>query len=377
MRPDLITRLDSTHYTFHQPYLDASRIMNNQSELSESSRPHLRKVAIIGSGLAGLTAAILFQQNGFETTVFEKSRGPGGRLAAKRVADGSVDIGAQYFTIRNPDFRRFLEHHAGAKSFAPWKGRFGYQTSPGQWESFPDEKRYVGVPRMTAISRALAGNVSLVPETRISRLDHGPDGWRLNSEQGEQHGPFDAVVITAPPAQARDLLTDSNLPKLAAQLDAPVSHVQPCWAVAAHFALPPFERYEGMRVHSQVLSWAANNSSKPGRESSGQWWVLHARSDWSAANKDRPAEQVAGEMVREFQSVTGATVMPDDLVTHRWLYAKSSDPATPGHLWFADAGIGLAGDWLSGGRVEGAFESASALVKAMTEMTEMNEQSAD
>lgn len=342
-------------------------MMNNQSARPESSRPHLRSVAIIGSGLSGLTAAILFQQNGLAATVFEKSRGPGGRLAAKRVAGGSADVGAQYFTIRNPHFRRFLEQHAGVKTYAPWKGRFGYQTSSGKWESFPDEKRYVGVPRMTAISRALAANVSLVAETRISRLDQGADGWSLSSTEGEHYGPFDAVVITAPPAQARDLLADSNLPQLAGQLDEPVSHIQPCWAVAAHFDRAPFERFDGMRIHSKVLSWVANNSSKPGREDSGQWWVLHARSDWSDANRNTPAEQVAGEMVREFQAVTGATAMPDDLVTHRWLYAKSSDPATPGHLWFAEAGIGLAGDWLSGGRVEGAFDSASGLVQALTE----------
>lgn len=122
-----------------------------------------------------------------------------------------------------------------------------------------------------------------------------------------------------------------------------------------------------MRVQSDILSWVANNSSKPGREDAGQWWVLHGRSDWSEEHKDAPSEEVAAAMVREFLDVTGADEQPDDLVTHRWLYAKSSDPATPGHLWFPDYRIGLAGDWLSGGRVEGAFDSASGLVRSLAD----------
>lgn len=336
--------------------------MINKSELPQA----LRSVAIIGSGLAGLTAAILLQQQGYEVSVFEKSRGPGGRLAAKRVAGGSADMGAQYFTIRNPEFHRFLRQHAGAESYGAWQGRFGYQATSGNWEPFPDEERYVGVPRMTAITRALSEHVSLVAETRIAKLDQGAQGWTLVSTEGQHHGPYDAVLITAPPAQARDLLADSDLPQFAGELDEPVRHIQPCWAVAAHFTRSPFEHYDGMRVQSDILSWVANNSSKPGREGSGQWWVLHARSDWSRANKDAPAEQVAGDMVREFKAVTGTSAVPDDLVQHRWLYAKSSDPSAPGHLWFPSARIGLAGDWLSGGRVEGAFDSASAFVKSLS-----------
>ncbi|HKK57686.1 NAD(P)/FAD-dependent oxidoreductase [Marinobacter sp.] len=336
--------------------------------INKSDTSNIRSVAIIGSGLAGLTAARLLYNQGIDATVFEKSRGPGGRLASKRVSGGSADMGAQYFTIRNPAFLSFLEQYAGTGTFAPWQGQFGYQLGPDHWEAFPDEQRYVGVPRMTAFSRALSADVNLVARTRIARLDGNHDGRSLVTAEGQRTGPFDAVVITAPPAQARDLLRASGLTDLAAELDDAVRHVQPCWAVAAHFTSVPFARYVGMRVKSNILSWVANNSSKPGRDDDGQWWVLHATSEWSQANVDGPAKQVAGKMIREFQAVTGTDLVPCDLVTHRWLYAKSSDPAMPVYHWFADERIGLAGDWLSGGRVEGAFDSASALVQAITEV---------
>ncbi len=335
--------------------------MNNSS----ASNPSVRRVAIVGSGLAGLTAGIKLQQLGHQVTLFEKSRGPGGRLAAKRVDGGSADVGAQYFTSRNPEFLPFLREFAGDASFAPWPGTFGFRDEAGRWDSFPAEPRYVGTPRMTAITRALSANLTLNAQTRVATLE--PDGhqWQLADTEGQALGAFDQVIITAPPAQAQTLLQDSGLNQLAGKLEGPVRRVLPCWAVAAHFQTPPWTRHDGMRVEDPVLYWIANNSSKPGREDTGQWWVLHAGPEWTQANVDTPPEKVAEQMLSAFQGITGFSEGPDQTVTHRWLYARSEKGPQPGHLWFADQGIGLAGDWLSGGRVEGAFDSACALVAAM------------
>lgn len=329
---------------------------------------NIRRIAVVGSGLAGLSAAILLKQQNHRVTVFEKSRGPGGRLAAKRVSGGSADVGAQYFTIRNPDFQTFLERHAGTDKFGSWPARLGYQQSDGHWQSFPEEPRFVGIPRMTAVSRALASNVDVQAEVRIAKMAGEERGWFLTDTAAQCHGPFDQVVLTAPPAQARDILADSGLQKLAQSLDGAVAAMQPCWALAAHFKEAPYEAFDGLRPDNNVLSWVANNSSKPGREGEGegQWWVLHATSQWSAANVDAPPAEVIATMLEAFRTVTGTDLSPDETVAHRWLYARSESNEKPGCLWFPGDGIGLAGDWLCGGRVEGAFDSASALVENMT-----------
>lgn len=326
----------------------------------------IRHVAVVGSGLAGLTAAIQLKGLGHRVTVFEKSRGPGGRLAAKRVPGGSADIGAQYFTSRNPDFLPFLRKYAGEACFAPWQGRFGFQLPKGGWELFPDEPRYVGTPRMTAISRSLSAHVSVVTETRVGTLARNGQRWSLFDTEAQHLGDFDQVIITAPPAQARALLADSGLDDLAAWLDDPVQRVLPCWAVAAHFPASPWPHHEGMRCQHPALFWVANNSSKPGRNDSGQWWVIHASPPWTEQHLDSPAEQVAEQLVEAFREVTGFDSGPDEVVAHRWLYARSEGGEQPGHLWFGDRNIGLAGDWLSGGRVEGAFDSACGLVAELS-----------
>ncbi|MBR9870911.1 MAG: NAD(P)-binding protein [Gammaproteobacteria bacterium] len=325
----------------------------------------IRNVAVIGSGMAGLTAAIMLGKSGQQVKVFEKSRGPGGRMSSKRVPGGAVDVGAQYFTGRNPAFLDFLENYAGADRFGPWHGTFGFQSAQEGWQPFPDETRYVGIPRMTAITRGLSDHVELTPQVRIARLNRMGTRWQLICTEGKDHGEFDQVVITAPPAQTQELLAASGLTQLLSESQAPGGDILPCWAVAVHFSEAPAARFDAMRPDSDVLYWVANNSSKPGRSDASPWWVLHATPEWTEANVDATPEAVSNELLAAFRQLTGFDGTPVELVTHRWLYARSASSEQPGFLWDKGQGVGIAGDWLEGGRVEGAWESASQLAEAM------------
>lgn len=329
-------------------------------------RDVIRTVAIVGSGLSGLTAAIFLKEAGLSVTLFEKSRGPGGRLAAKRVPDGAIDIGAQYFTIRDPAFRRFLERWAGKDTFEEWRGQLRFQQEDGRWTDFVAGPRYVAVPRMAAISRALATDLLVVYETRIARIERATGGWALIDTNGAVQGDFDAVLITAPPVQARDLLlaSDTGLDTSAPELtDLPLDA---CWTVMAHFRDNPSPGTDGFSCRHPVLQWAANNSSKPGRENDGSWWVLHARADWSEAHQEAEADWVARQLLAAFGTCTNPSSLPETVMTHRWLYAKTRETGEHrGHLWYPQQRIGLCGDWLAGGRVEGAFQSGQALAEAI------------
>ena len=335
----------------------------------QNSHTPLRRVAIVGSGLAGLVAARQLLESGVETTLFEKSRGPGGRMAAKRLPDpasGSVDIGAQYFTVRNPAFRQFLDQYADEACWAEWQGRFRYQNDEGEWQDLRPAHRYVGVPRMSAITRTISQGLDVRAGVRIATLQRDDrDLWQLTDTEGSRYGDYDAVVLTPPPAQTVDLLTDSGLSDVADDLSIRISHMQACWTVVVHFPRGAGAGVEGLMPRSPILDWAANNSSKPGRKDEGEWWVLHGAPVWSDANIDMDPDQVRGQLLEEFLRCSGVTGQPDDFLVHRWLYAKPRASTAPGHLWFGDRNIALAGDWLDGGRVEGAFNSANDLVRRL------------
>ena len=78
------------------------------------------RVAIIGAGLAGLTTASRLGATGFRVDVLEKSRGAGGRMGTRREAWASLDLGAQYFTARSPEFRDQVARWLRAGLVARW-----------------------------------------------------------------------------------------------------------------------------------------------------------------------------------------------------------------------------------------------------------------
>src|SRR5690606_5234389 len=77
--------------------------------IADRHTPPPRRIAIVGAGLAGLTAARTLVQAGHAVALFERDARPGGRLAGWESPYGSFDSGAQYFTVRDERLRRALD----------------------------------------------------------------------------------------------------------------------------------------------------------------------------------------------------------------------------------------------------------------------------
>ena len=54
------------------------------------------RIAVIGAGIAGLTAAYTLQKRGFEVQVFEREATPGGRMRSERHGEFVIERGAQF-----------------------------------------------------------------------------------------------------------------------------------------------------------------------------------------------------------------------------------------------------------------------------------------
>ena len=83
----------------------------------------MKTVAIVGAGMAGLSCAAALKTAGASITLFDKSRGPGGRMSTRRSAHRRYDHGAQYFTARDPDFQAVVARWTADGLVAPWTGR--------------------------------------------------------------------------------------------------------------------------------------------------------------------------------------------------------------------------------------------------------------
>jgi 1-hydroxycarotenoid 3,4-desaturase len=69
------------------------------------------RVAVIGAGIAGLTAALDLAVGGAHITVIEREAAPGGKLRSEHIADACIDAGPTVFTMRSVFDELFA--HAG------------------------------------------------------------------------------------------------------------------------------------------------------------------------------------------------------------------------------------------------------------------------
>jgi renalase len=342
---------------------------------ASSPRQPPRHFAVVGAGIAGIACARTLMQAGHRVTVFEKSRGPGGRMATRHTEFGGFDHGTQYFTVRDARFEKALATAAGL--VRPWSantvrildeaGRVVASALP------PKEAHWVAAPGMNALvkqwAQPLAATGALALQTQVIRMEADklhPDRWQLQTEGLGASSPvysgFDAVVLAVPSPQAHALLLSSQQGKALMPALNAVS-VAPCWTLMLAFpqALQPTLSHLGphwnaARSTHHRIAWLARESSKPGRGAIERWTV-QASPEWSERHLEDDAERVKAKLLKAFTEVTGIRAQPPHAAVHRWRHAQTTEALGRPFLWDARARIGSCGDWCIGHRVEDGFIS--------------------
>ena len=307
------------------------------------------KIAIIGAGMAGLTAAHQLRERGLDCTVFEKSRGLGGRMATRRVDTLQFDHGAQYFTARGARFQSRLMQWQAQGIAAEWR--------PGKW---------VGIPGMTGPARSLGAGVEIIRGARVTGLDGGPGHWRLVSDTApngaKEHGLFEAVILAIPAPQVVPLAASAGIrfPELESVRYAPCLTLMLAFDAATDLHEPSLSPVEG------PIAWIARDGTKPGREGPLETLVVHATPAWSRQHVDDPTESAADALLNGLRPHIG-NAEPVFRMLHRWLYARVEQTAGVPYLWDPIHQVGACGDWAGGPRVEAAFDSGEAVATAVIE----------
>jgi len=293
-------------------------------------------IAVIGAGMAGLTAARYLHNSGHRVTLFDKGRKPGGRLATRREATQRFNHGCQFFTARTPEFGKAM----AALGAAPWPAA--------------GAACRVGVPDMASLAEALAADLPAVRlSAHVTALARDPSGWRLSLRDTPEMA-FDTLILAVPAPQAAALI---GAHPFAARLSA--VHMAPCWTVMLAFEDEPAGP-DVVRPEGGPLSWIAREGSRPQALPKAAY-TLQASAAWSAAQLEAPADMVVAALTAAFAEATGITAAPAAAGAHRWRYALADAPLGEAFLWDAELRLGLCGDWCLAGRLEAAFLSGRGL----------------
>lgn len=293
-------------------------------------------VAVIGAGLAGLTAARALADAGRRVVVFEKSRGLGGRLATRRTSEGWwFNHGAPALTTLDPPWR-------AAPAFLDFLAR-----AEAAGHAARDGDGHIGRPGASGVVAGLAEGLDIRFGVEVEPLARAGGGWRAGGARCA------AVVCTAPAPQTARLC--AAVPTVRAAAEA--ARMAPVWTLmAAWRGTPP-----PLRLAAPFFSVSVDQTSG-GRE--GARWVAHAGTDWSAANLERDRDETARILAAELAAACGAD--PADLAfaqAHRWRFGLVAQPV--GAPCVAAEGVVAAGDWLLGPRAADAHASGLAAAAAL------------
>lgn len=326
-----------------------------------------KRIAIVGAGMSGLACARELVQHGHEVILFEKSRGPGGRMPTRwlnREIDPPLgfDHGTQYFQASSPAFVDLVQAAQVSGALAPWTGDVVDLAYGVSSPHVSNTTRWVGTPGMASLGRFMSQGLDLRLQCRVAEVVRQNQFYQLTLHLADGtvrvESGFDAVVCAVPAEQVVPLFSDLN-PPLAGLATGVKSNVT--WSVM----LTPREaikvEFDGAFVVDSPLGWICRDSSKPGR-AMGDRWMLQATADWSRVHQDYTAEEAGKMLLDVFCNVTGQLVEePLSVTAHRWLYSLPANPlGLPCYFDKANL-LGACGDWLTGARVEDAFLSGHTL----------------
>lgn len=381
------------------------------TKIAHASPKTKQRIAIIGAGMAGITAARTLMQAGHHVKVFEKSRGAGGRMSTRSTEFGHFDHGAQYFTVRDARFREMMAWalHTAPDIARPWAANaVRVLDSRGHTleAALPNrEPHWVAQPGMNALVAYMAAPLlakkQLLTNQQVRLIERSATGqYSLQchnpldvSAKPSTIGSFDAVLLAIPSVQAQALLHDSaqaisaTSPKTLSKKEQPAHNIRrlmgdfsqkisgvtvaPCWTLMLAFpnAQPVSPKqpvrllgpqWSAARSTHHRIAWLARENSKPARGSIERWTV-QASAAWSQEHLEDDAERVKAKLLKAFAEITHIRAEPAYAEVHRWRYAKTDQALGTSHLWDATAGIGVCGDWCLGHRVEDAFLSGLSL----------------
>lgn len=310
------------------------------------------KFVVVGAGLSGLIAALELQTLGHEVTVLDKGRGVGGRLATRRAGNATFDHGAQFFTVRDNEFRAHVDTWLAAGVVREWCRGF---------ESEDGHPRYVGANGMTSIAKHLAQNLDVRTSHLVFSLTQRENAWTVTTDDGVQHE-ADRVILTAPLPQSFSLMFSAGLEMpedlRTIDYDRTVGLLVTLASPQHNIPAPG-----GIQNAAGIFSFIGDNSAKG--ISGATAITFHANAQWSAENFDRPLEELGADLLSAAQPwLHGAVIAHREI--KKWRFA-TPQRVWPEPCWVDPSGtLALAGDAFNGPKIEGAFHSGMSAARALS-----------
>lgn len=336
---------------------------------AKNNEIHKTDILIIGAGVCGLMAATVLTAHKRNVTLLDKGRSVGGRMATRRIDKGCADHGAQFFTVRDERFGRFVEQWLNEGIIFVWS----HGWSDGSLADAPSDghPRYAVHGGMNRLTQHIAAQVEaqggvIHTGVRVEAVTPTEEGWRVSAENGVAFR-AQSVVLTMPVPQALALLDAGNTP-LTSGDRAALERIRyaPClcglFVIDGEVHLPA---PGAVQRPEHDFPWIADNQRK-GISPRVPIVTVHAGPAWSEAHFEDPDDALC----EAFERAMRPWLAPDAWILEeqvkRWRYATPTVLHPERMLKIdAHAPLYIGGDAFGAPRVEGAALSGLEIGEAL------------
>jgi predicted NAD/FAD-dependent oxidoreductase len=317
---------------------------------------------IVGAGLAGLNAARVLKAAGIDAVLLDKGRSVGGRMATRRIGKGLADHGAQFFTVRDPEFQALLDEWLADGLAFEWSRGWSDGSLAETRDGHP---RYAIKGGMNALAKHLAEGLDVRLNVKVEAVAQLDQVWRVTSEGGDIYHAR-AVLLTPPVPQALALIDSGRVALSEADRRAlEAIHYEPCITamivVEGDVHLPAPGAIQ--RPYAPIF-WISDNR----RKGISDVLVLTAQASASYSRLlwDRTDEEIASALRVDVMPIIGEQSQIVEIEIKRWRYAQVTSTHSERFLMAEGLpNLVFAGDAFGGPRVEGAVLSGLAAGRAL------------
>ena len=304
---------------------------------------------VIGGGISGLIIATILQRNGIKTTVLDKGRGIGGRLATRRIKEGVFDYGAQYFSVSKPQFQEWVDEWIEAGIVTQWCQKFVSEDNA--------KPRYRGIVSNRNIAKYLAKDLDVHTSTKVTKLKYHNSQWLVNTETGDRFS-GESLVMTPPVPQTLTLLDNSQI-TIPSTIKTALERItyDKCIAVLALLSQSStIPSPGGIQLDNEPLVWIADNYQKG--ISPDYAVTLHATPQFSETHYLSDDETIAKLLFDAASDWLNDSVI--EYQVHRWRYSLVRTFYHQPYCALSELPLVIVGDAFVAPKIEGAVLSAIA-----------------
>lgn len=289
------------------------------------------KIAIVGAGFTGCYLAHRLQEFGVEVTIFEKSRGVGGRLATRKEEGYAINHGTASFQAKGSAFQNFCNGLVEEGILTKFDGHYATE-------------------KMNTTLKYLSQRAQIKSLRYIDEIIYENNGYQLVDSSENIYKGYDALFLTIPAEQILNLNININ-PHLFHEM----KHVK-------------FDSVTTLALYGENVSKLDQHklrevsNLKELYTPSKDVIVLHMDQDFSNRLNHLNKKIIKNYIVENIQAcIPEFNIANYGHFSHLWKYGFTAKPLGKAYIYDEEKNFSVVGDWLLGNSVEDAFESVNQL----------------